>query len=406
MLNRRQMVSASFGGLFAFAARHGQPGLFARQPRGLAKRCLVLWMEGGPSQLETFDPKPGTANGGITEAIATSVEGLSISGFLPGIASRMHHLSVIRNLAGSEADHARARYFLQTGHPPVPAFPRPALGSLVSSETGPREFPGFVSIGAPGVGPAFLGPEHAPFSIDSPQNALALLQQMKSRQAQFRLLRELDEPFVRSHADERMLRRQGMIENIEKMVNTGFLEALDLQKAPSEDRDRYGGSRFGQGCLAARRLLQAGVGFVEIQQAGWDTHQNNFPAVRRLCGEIDGPWSALMDDLESSGMLADTLVVWMGEFGRTPVINARNGRDHFPQVTPVVLGGGPLRNGITVGSTSRDGSRIEGPSLRVADLFATILGTFGVPPDRSYTTGFDSPTRVTDGGIAIPELVS
>lgn len=406
MLNRRQMLGASIGGFYAFAARHQRDQIFARQPLGLAKRCIVLWMDGGPSQLDTFDPKPKTATGGTFRSIATAADGVQICETLPKLAERMQHLSVIRNLSSNEGEHGRAQYYLRTGHELIPSFPRPALGSMVSYESPAQDFPNYVSIGSPGIGPAYLGPDHAPFSIENADTAVELLRQTRNWQSQIELMRELDQTFSAGHEDLRLRRRQAMLHKIERMLGTNFMNALDLARSTSADRQRYGNSRFGQNCLVARRLLESGVSFVEIQQGGWDTHQNNFDAVARLCGEIDGPWSVLLDDLQSSGMLSETLIVWMGEFGRTPTINGQNGRDHFPQVTPVVLGGGPIRGGLAIGETNRDGTQIVGDSYRVADLFATMLSAFGIPADKEYTTSFDSPTQATDGGRVIEDLLS
>ena len=152
-------------------------------------------------------------------------------------------------------------------------------------------------------------------------------------------------------------------------------------------------------------MLDLGVSFVEVQQSGWDTHADNFNSVRRLCEQIDRPFAALVEDLKTSGMYDDTLIIWMGEFGRTPTINSQVGRDHFPAVTPVVIGGGPINAGIAVGQTSKDGRNIDGESYQVADLFATILHAFGIAPDKEYTTDFDSPTTATEDGKLITELL-
>jgi uncharacterized protein (DUF1501 family) len=177
-----------------------------------------------------------------------------------------------------------------------------------------------------------------------------------------------------------------------------------MELEPQASRERYGESGFGQSCLLARRLLESGVRFVEIQLGGWDTHTDNFNAVRNLCGELDGPWSCLMDDLSASGLLDETIVVWMGEFGRTPQINGQNGRDHYPNSTPVVIGGGGIAGGRVVGKTNKNGTEIDGPSYKVADLFATIFNQFNIKPDQEFTTNFDSPTTATDKGQIIKEL--
>lgn len=410
MFNRRQILTGSISGFFAFAARNQLSNLFAKaplsnSPTGKAKRCVVLWMEGGPSQLDTFDPKPGKSTGGPVSAITTSVPGIEISEYLPQVAKQMHNLSIVRNLTSDEGEHVRATHYLHTGFKFVPSFPRPSMGSVVSAQMPDMDIPKYVSLGSPGFGPAYMGPENAPFSVQNLGEANQLIQRIRRRSTQLSLLSKLDQGFSGDVKDERVIQRRANIEKIGRMAQTGFGEALDVQKFTAQDRQRYGNSEFGRRCLVAKRLLDLGVNFVEVQMGGWDTHQQNFRNVQRLTGAIDPPFAALVEDLKNSGMYEDTVLIWMGEFGRTPNINARNGRDHFPRCTPVVIGGGPVNTGITVGATNELGTRIEGDQYRVADLFATIYSAFGIKPDHEFTTSFDSPTTATEDGKVISELM-
>lgn len=405
LIHRRRFCSAALGGLFAFAWRHRCDSLFAVEAARVRKRCVVLWMGGGPSQMETFDPKPGTATGGPTEAIATAVPGLQIAANLPQIARRMDRLSILRNLTSPEGDHARGDYYLHTGYPQVQAFPRPTLGSIVSHQNPAADFPLFVSIGARGLGPAYLGPDHAPFAVEDPSEAVQLITGLRRQRHALRRLLEFNHAFDRHHADAALRRRGASLARIERMLTTPFVSALDIDKAPESDRQRYGDSEFGRRCLLARRLLEAGVQFVEVAHGGWDTHEDNFNSVARLCEEIDRPWAALLDDLEASGLWDETVLVWMGEFGRTPQINANNGRDHFPKVTPVVLGGGGLPGGLAVGQTNRTGLEIESAPVTVPDLFATLLTALGIDPDHQFRTEFGAIAPATDHGKPIAELV-
>lgn len=410
MIHRRQLIGGSLGGFFAFASRHQVAHLFAETEsqtsscRQLAKRCIVLWMEGGPSQLDTFDPKPGTANGGPVQAIKTTGE-VQISEYLPAVASQMRNLAVIRNLTSSEGDHLRARYYLHTGFTFVPTFPRPGLGSIISHAAPKSDVPKYVTLGGSGFGPAYLGSDHAPFTIENPEQARELLKNIRQRSGRLSLLRDLDQPFQNTQNDPRLEMRRALMERIESLASTGFADALSTDQFSQQELGRYGNNDFGRRCLIARKLLDAGVRFVEVQLGGWDTHQNNFSSVKRLCQQIDRPFAALVEDLKSSGLYNDTLIVWMGEFGRTPGINGRNGRDHFPTVTPVVLGGGPIQTGFAIGQTDPNGQSIVGKSFQVADLFATILTAFGVAPDKQYRTEFDSPTEATDNGMVIDSLI-
>ncbi len=399
--SRRQALGGALGGFFAFALRHRRAEALAVAPTGRAKHCLVLWMNGGPSQFETFDPKPGTQTGGELAAVRTDVTGLSICETLPQIAQRCRHLSMIRNITSAEGEHVRAQYYLHTGYRFVPAFPRPALGSIASHEASQTPFPNYVTIGSPGYGPAYLGPDHAPFSIEDPREARQLLLGIRRRQSQIQLLQELGSSFDRQHPAAMLKRRVAMIERIESMASTPFVDALDFEKEPARQRRRYGDGRFAEACITARRLIECGVPFVEIQHDGWDTHSDNTRNVRRLCEQIDQPWAVLLDDLEASGLLDETIVLWLGEFGRTPAINANRGRDHFPQITQAVIGGSGLGGGRVVGQTDTAGREILGDTHSVADLFATVLSAMGIDPSGQFETAFGSPTSVTDGGTPI-----
>jgi hypothetical protein len=405
LLSRRTLLQMAGTGVFSFSCRHRCDAIFATPPTNSVKRCIVLWMEGGPSQMETFDPKPGTATGGPTETLATSVPGISIAKHLPKIATKMQHLSIIRNLASPEGDHDRGSHFLHTGYPQVPAFPRPALGSVISHESPTADHPLFVSIGSRGFGPAYMGPDHAPFSVEDPNVAVTQLRELTKQRTLLRRLDSFNQAFDQDHYDNNLARRKSSIARIERLLSTPFVKALNVDSSPTQDLERYGDTTFGRRCLLAKRLLESGVRFVEVTHSGWDTHDDNFNNVARLCNEIDGPWSTLIDDLQASGLWDDTVVVWMGEFGRTPQINANNGRDHFPQVTPVVLGGGGIRGGQAIGQTNKLGVEIEGSSVTVPDLFATLLSTFGIDPNHQFQNEFGAIAPASDNGKVIQGLV-
>ena len=403
-LSRRCFLGGTVSGFFAYAMRNRCAAALTHSPQGQAQHCIVLWMNGGPSQLDTFDPKPRTSTGGEFGSISTSVPGLSISETLPQMARHMDSLTVLRSLTSQEGEHLRAQYYLHTGYRLVPGFPRPAAGSVVSHEAPPQPFPQFVTLGSEGFGPAYMGPAHAPFTIENADEALVLLHRLRRKRGRMHLLDNLDEGFDRHHGGEETSRRRAMISRIENMVTTPFVNALDVEREPSQNRQRYGDHEFGRACLVARRLIESGVRFVEVQHDGWDTHANNFPAVRQLCEAIDRPWAALMEDLKSSGLFENTLIVWLGEFGRTPRINANRGRDHFPRITPVVIGGGGVSAGGVVGRTNKLGTQIESEPFDVADLFASLFAAFGIDPARVFETSFGAPTTATDKGLPIPQL--
>ena len=403
--DRRTFLGGTLGGFFAYALRNRADNLFAQESAGHARRCVVLWMSGGPSQMDTFDPKPGEETGGPTKAIDAAAKGVRIAESLPQIARRMKKLSIVRSITSKEGDHLRGSYLLHTGYPLVEGFARPSLGAMVSKETPDARIPKYVSLGAPGFGPAYLGAAHAPFSVEDLRQALESLRAVGRKKERIRLIRALDEDFDKGHPAEVLATREEMLRKIEELSDTPFVRALDLEAEPSRDRERYGKSDFGRRCLAARRLLESGVRFVEIHQEGWDTHVDNFSRVGELCATIDGPWAALMDDLDSKGLLDETIVLWTGEFGRTPSINAQNGRDHFPRVTCAVVGGGGIVGGRVVGETDRSGGTIAKDPVPVPDLFATLFAAFGVDPRRRFKTDFGGTATLTDQGSPIRALL-
>ena len=404
-LDRRTFLGGTLGGFFAYALRNRADSLFAQESAGRAKRCVVLWMDGGPSQMDTFDPKPGVDTGGPTKSIETAAKGIRIVEDLPQIARRMKRLSIVRSINSKEGDHLRGQYLFHTGYPLVEGFARPALGATISKETPESKTPKYVTLGAAGFGPAYLGAAHAPFSVEDAKQALDSLRAVARKKDRIRFLRALDQEFDAGHPAEVLAGREEMLRKIEDLSDTPFVRALDLESEPSRDRERYGKSDFGQRCLTARRLLESGVRFVEVHQTGWDTHVDNFNVVGSQCRLIDGPWAALMDDLDARGLLDETVVVWMGEFGRTPGINARNGRDHYPRVSCAVVGGGGIQGGRVIGETDRLGNGIVKDAVSVPDLFATLFACFGVDPKRRFRTEFGGTATLTDGGTPIRALL-
>ncbi|MEX0679456.1 MAG: DUF1501 domain-containing protein, partial [Pirellulales bacterium] len=375
-LSRRDMLRLSWAGLVGAstlpwleAAAHGE----ARQaPK---RSCILLWMNGGPSQMDTFDLKPGHENGGSFKEIATSVPGIKISEHLPKIAGMLEHMAIIPSMSTKEGDHGRATYLLRNGYLPRPPVRYPTLGSLVSKELGDpeAELPGFVSI-APfrnfnpaAYSPGFLGSRFAPLLVgeerkasggdDAPDDDLTVADLAppesvsgESVSQRLGLLNWLNDRFVGTHAGPPAIGYKTAYDRAVKLMRSEAAKAFDLDEEPAKVRDAYGRNRFGQGCLLARRLVERGVPFVEITHGGagsigWDTHADNFATVKELSGVLDPAWASLMTELESRGLLASTLFVWMGEFGRTPKINQNTGRDHYPNAWSTVLAGGGIRGG-------------------------------------------------------------
>ncbi len=406
-LSRRHFLGTGLGGFLAYATRNGASDLLFGQDVSRAKACIVLWMEGGPSQIDTFDPKTGPT-GGEFKSIETAAKGVRIGEHLPRIAAQMKRLSIIRSLTSNEGEHQRATYLWHTGHPQIEGLMHPAAGAVVSREssTDAVTIPRYVSIGSSGQGAAFLGAEHGPFVLEDPDRALETLRQLESRRDRFKLLEDLGREFDRKHDSSLVTQREAIIDRTAALLDTPFAQAIDLSKEPADLRDRYGRNAFGQGCLAARRLIESGVRFAEVRLGGWDTHQNNFNAVRGVCGTLDPAFSTLVDDLSKRGMLDSTIVLWLGEFGRTPNINADNGRDHFPGAFSAVIGGGGLAGGRVIGETDKAGASIARDPVKVADLFATVFDRFGFEHTKKYRDAAGGIVKMTEGGMPVRGLIS
>jgi hypothetical protein len=376
------------------------------------RSCILLWMNGGPSQTDTFDMKAGHAHGGPFQSIESRIPGMRLCEHLPQISQWTNRLALIRSMSTREGDHGRARQNLRTGYMPQGSIQFPVFGSVVSHEYAGRDadLPNYVSIlpgglfnpGVPAAG--FLGPQHAPLLVDADGNADLAVQDLERPRGvsaaqmsqRMRLLNSVEQNFLAQRPGAAVDGHRSAYERAARMMNPSAGSALQLDEEPESVRERYGRSRFGRGCLLARRLVERGVPFVEVALGGWDTHDNNFESVRGLCAPLDQTWSALMQDLDQSGLLESTLIVWMGEFGRTPVINPRQGRDHYPRAWTVVLGGGGIQGGAIIGKTSGDGLSVEDRPVSTPDLLATICLALGLDPKKQNMSNVSRPIRLVD----------
>jgi uncharacterized protein (DUF1501 family) len=418
-LSRRDWLAVTSGSVLGSALAGWLSTLAAvAGPENKPKRsCILLWMNGGPSQTDTFDLKPGHANGGPFRPIATRTPGISISEHLPGIAQWSDRLAVIRSMSTREGDHTRARDNLRTGYLPQGPIQFPVLGSLVAKEweRAPGDLPNYVSIlsrglfGA-GASPAgFLGPDYGPLFVGresdgmdgDPVLAVENLAQpegisFRAARERLALLHRAEESFLSRRRGPAVSEHLNAYAKASRLMSPAAAKAFDLADEPAGVQERYGRSQFGQGCLMARRLIERNVPFVEVSLGGWDTHDENFPRVESLSAILDKAWSALLQDLKDRGRLDSTLVVWMGEFGRTPVINPRQGRDHYPKAWSVVLGGGGIRGGQVVGRTSVDAMTVEDRPVSAPDLLATICLALGLDPRKQNMSNVGRPIRLAD----------
>jgi len=427
-------VSGWFGNL---AEAYAAAGPASGNPR--KKACILLWMNGGPSQMDTFDLKPGHANGGPVKELQTNAPGLKISEHLPNIAKFGDKMTVIRSMTTREADHGRATFFMRTGYMPTGPIQYPTIGSLASKELGQSDsaLPNYVAIApyrffSPGAyGPGFLGPRYAPLVVgDNAQfnprgtvdygsvlrvQDIDLPTDVDQAHASIRLemLDEMEKEFIARYPGVASTSHRTAYDRAVRLMKTEARKAFDLDEEKASVRDAYGRNLFGQGCLLARRLIERGVPFVEVTHGGingnpfvWDTHGNNFEQVKQNCANLDPAWGALMSDLKERGLLDSTLIVWMGEFGRTPRINPQRGRDHWPNSWSTVLAGGGIRGGQAYGRTSKDGLTVEENPVTVPDFLATVCKALGIDPEKQNNSNVGRPIRIVDKpGKVIREIV-
>jgi len=380
---------------------------------GRATACIVLYLNGGPSQLDTFDPKPGAPTGGSFKSIATRSPHLRLSQHLPHIAEQADKIAVVRGLTSKEGNHQRAQYLLHTGYSPNPTVVHPALGAWVSKRLGDpaADLPSFVSLGGPSAAAGILGVEHGPFVVQRgggvPENVSFATGVSEARFARRTAgLDMLERHFDAETSDPMIAGRRAVYAKAMRLIHSPRVSAFDLATDPLALKSAYGDSDFGRGCLTARRLVEAGVKFVEVVLDGWDTHQNNFERVKDLSAQLDPAMGTLIHDLAQRQLLTSTLVVCVGDFGRTPRINANEGRDHYPQSGFAVLAGGGVRGGVVHGETDAEGAKVVRDPMPVPNLFATLATLLGMGLDVEAYAPSGRPIKVTDHGVAVPELIA
>lgn len=378
----------------------GALGLAAPRPafaqRAKAKRAIILWMAGGPSHIDTFDPKLGDSQGPFS-SIATSVAGVRISEHLPLLAKRMKKLALIRSMTALEGNHKRASYLSSTGYAPTPGIEHPTLGAVLSSVTGegPAQLPRFVAVGAGPQSRGFLPLSHAPFSVPKAAKKNPTLDPNRQPNAARAKRRAELMSALKTPPGELAQAHLASVERAQSMLR-GAGHAFDLSQESARMHERYGEDDFGQGALLARRLLERDVKVVQVNMRGWDTHREGFTKLRSLSNSVDRGMSALLDDLSASGLLDETLVLWMGEFGRTPRINGNQGRGHHPRAYSVALAGGGVQGGQVIGATSADGGAVSEHPVRIPELFASIYAAFGITPDHRLGTPKGRPIAAVD----------
>jgi uncharacterized protein (DUF1501 family) len=375
------------------------------------KAAILLWMGGGPSTMDIWDLKPGAPTGGEFKQISTSADGVAISEHMPLMAKQMHHMAVVRSMSTREADHMRGRYYMHTGYVPNPNVEHPGYGSVIAHELADQvadlEIPPFVSVGSGSVGAGFLGMTWAPFVVDSNGNVRNLDGGIDRARLDQRLamLSAIEDKFITEKRGSASMEHKKVLEKTTKLMSSSQMEAFKVSKEPKEMLEKYGENGFGRGCLLARRLVERGVPFVEVDLGGWDNHADIFPTLRdQKLPVLDQAMSALVSDLSDRGMLDDTVIMWMGEFSRTPNINGGGGRDHWARSWSTVVGGGGFQRGIVVGETSADGKEVVTEPYTSQDLMASVLKSLGISLETTFTAKNGRPMKIANSGKVIKEL--
>jgi hypothetical protein len=367
-------------------------------------------MEGGVSQIDTFDMKPGRPSAGPFRPIQTNIDGIQVCEYLPRMARHADKLAIIRSMKTKSVDHGIGGYHMHTGYPSSEKFPHPEIGAMIAKycENPEGDLPSFIKIGniSGNYGSGYLGPKFNPFILGDdgrvpPFTNPSVDQEVQGRRGE--LLKFMEEQHARKHLARPFASvREAELQTIRLMRAR---KVFDVADEWTKARERYGNTKFGRGCFTAVKLVEAGVPFVEIGQYGYDSHMNNFPITKANLSILDPAWSSLLQDLEDRGLLKDTLVVWTSEFGRTPLINNRAGRDHFGRAWTVVLAGGGIQGGQHYGASDRDGCEVADKPVTEGDYFATIYKTLGMNHRKKHFLGSRPIWATPEGSKPIPELI-
>jgi len=377
-----------------------------------AEHVILFWNGGGMSHIDTLDPKPGRPTQGEFEPIKTSVPGIQISEIFPLLAEQMKHIAIIRSIAGTNGDHGRATYQLQTSYNQSSNLQHPGVGSVVVSQKEPiSDLPAYVTIGGLAPKAGYLGQKCEAYFVGRPGDKdpyLAFPERIGEVRGNKRLdiLQRMNQKQAATLPSEETDGAQTALIDAVRLMRSPALEAFEVRKEKPEVLERYGDSEFGRGALLARRLVEKGVRFVQVNRGGFDVHANAFPAMLDHGEIMDPALAALIQDLAASGLLQKTMIVMLSEFGRTPRINAQAGRDHHPTVFSCLFAGGGVRGGQVIGSSDEDGYTPKDRPVRVPDLHASICYALGIDPNKEVMTPLQRPMKLVDNGKPVLELFS
>ncbi len=392
LLSRRQLLAGSAAAGLSFASGFLDP-LLAGELGKKQKQVIMIWLAGGSSQLETWDPKPGTDTGGPFRAIPTSVTGIHVSELLPQCARQMHRLALVRGINTMENNHDKGAVIMHTGRRPEPRLQYPHLGSVVARLLAPADspLPGYIHIAPRGGGSgkqdaAFLGPKYGSVALPDGRPPANLVRPdglgAEADQKRNVLRDRLNRRFtLRRRTAETEIYSQGYEQAAQLMRRR---DIFDVSKEDPREADRYGTHDFGRHCLLARRLIEHGVPFVKVTHSNYDTHHENFDFHIEQLGEFDRPFAYLLEDLARRGLLSSTLVLVLSEFGRTPTINRNYGRDHWGTAWSIALAGCGIKGGTAVGKTNANGTAVVDRQVHGGHLFHTYLRALGLNPEKNF----------------------
>ena len=423
-LNRRRFVSLaakSFLGvsILPWASNHSLSGagLGLNQPLNhapKAKNVIYLYMSGGMTHLDTFDPKTGTETGGPTQTIKTNADGVQLAENLPLLANHTEKIAVVRGMTSTKGAHQQGNYFMHTSYAQRATIVHPSMGAWMTRLDGRFNptLPGAVVVGGGSRHPlsGFLSTSHQPLAVGNPSEGLKNVKRLwgmteEKFEKGLELSQRLDRSFTQKYNLEKVNAYSDMYDDAVRLMKSKDLKAFDLKEESESTRESYGSDNFGQGVLLARRLVERQVRFVEVQLGGWDTHQNNFSRVPERCAILDQALSALLDDLSKRGLLEETLVVLATEFGRTPNINVNDGRDHYPKAFSCMLAGGGIRGGQVWGKTDEEGREVIENKVEIPDFNATIAYALGLPLDEIIYSPTRRPFTLSDKGQPLTQLI-
>ena len=377
-----------------------------------AEHVILFWNGGGMSHIDTFDPKPGRPTQGEFSPIATSVPGIQISEIFPQLAQQMKHLALIRSIAGTNGAHARATYQLQTSYNQSSNLQHPGVGSVVASQKEQiGDLPAYVSVGGLAPKAGYLGQKCEAYYVGRPGERDPYLSFPASigevrGNKRLDILQRMNQKHAAALPSEATAGAQTALQDAVQLMRSPALEAFEVRGEKPEVQERYGDSEFGRGALLARRLVEKGVRFVQVNRGGFDVHTNAFPAMRNHGEIMDPALASLISDLAESGLLKKTMVITLSEFGRTPKVNPQAGRDHHPSVFSCMIAGGGVRGGQVIGSSDEDGFGPKDRPVAVPELHATICHALGIDPNKEVMTPLQRPMKLVDNGTPVMELFS